>query len=131
MNLPKTPKDFTPVKEATDWLGQTVTAGCQVIVGQRDGNMERMWLGEVLALAEQRTPYQRYMGLNIDGDRIYVTDERVHVKACVQPVDYNAYSTHSKHGWPGEMVDRVFVPSGRPRPNWMDFQKIVKFRFGG
>lgn len=131
MNLPKTPKDFTPIKEANDWLGQNVSAGCKVIVGQRDGNMERMWLGEVLALAERRTPYQRFMGLNIDGDRIYETDERVEVKVCVQPVDYNAYSTHSKHGWPGEMVGRVFVPSGRPRPNWMDFQKIVKFEFGG
>lgn len=131
MNLPKTPKDFTIVSEATDWLGQTVTAGCHAIVGQRDGNMERMWLGEVLAIAERREMVQRYMGLNIDGDRIYRNVERVDYKVCMQPVDYNAYSTRSKHGWPGEMVGREFVPSGRPRPNWMDFQKIVKFRFGG
>jgi hypothetical protein len=103
MKLPKAPD----VPSFVDFLGNSVAAGDYVIVGQRDGNMSRMWLGEVFAVNEVPSPYRNHP---------------VELKACVQAVRIDGYSTWSKHDWPHahDSFTGKSEPTGeRPRPTWI------------
>ena len=105
---PKSPG--TSIPEYVDFLGQRILRGDDVIIGQRDGNHDRMWSAEVI-------------DINIVEHQLY--NQVYETKLLVQPT--GAYRG-SSHVWPMEkdLVTNEHVISGRPKMSWIDASKAVR-----
>jgi nicotinamide mononucleotide adenylyltransferase len=111
---PKSPGKPVPFFE--DFLRQLIRVGDHVIVGQRDGNHDRMWSAEVFDINAVEIEWWGY-----NNNRM----ARVEYKLLVQPT--GAYRG-SQHVWPVETdtISGESVISGRPRMSWIDAEKAIR-----
>ena len=113
------PKGFTLTESYVDWIGNTVVDDDIVLIGQRDGNGSRMWIGQVVAVAEHRIMSKHYSVL-------------------IQPLSVTLYSPHSfKHSWKlkrdwdnnvvHDAQGRPVYEDKKPRPTWTKADFVVKY----
>jgi hypothetical protein len=136
----KPPKGFTLTESYVDWVGNTVTSEDTVLIGQRDGNGSRMWIGEVVAIAEHRYMQQRWTGRRDSlGKAIYEDVEKVEHSVLIQPLSAYLYapgsSKHSwkhKYDWNDELVrdergNAVYDDTVKPKPTWTKADFVVRY----
>lgn len=114
------PKGFTLTESYVDWIGNTVVDDDIVLIGQRDGNGSRMWIGQVVAVAEHRVM------------------EYVENSVLIQPLSPTLYSPHSskhswefKRDWDFQIVHdehgKPVYDDNKPRPSWTKAEFVVKY----
>jgi hypothetical protein len=136
----KPPKGFTFTESYVDWVGNTVRAQDTVLIGQRDGNGSRMWIGEVVAIAEHHYTEQRWTGRrDAQGKGIFDTVPKVEHSVLIQPVSGSLYSPHSsRHHWElkmdwndqivrDERGNALFDDTKRPKPTWTKAEFVVRY----
>lgn len=136
MKIPKPPNKAKVTTEAyKDFLGNLLEPGGYVIVGQRDGNQSRMWLGECFGVAVEEHNVMRWDGVppttvDANGYKVYNRVPAIEYTwyVLIAPVRPDAYSTYHKHQWETEdspLTGKAEFTGKRPAPRWMLAKHVV------
>lgn len=134
------PKGFTITESYVDWIGNTVKDEDTVLIGQRDGNGSRMWIGQVVVVAEHRFMRKHWTGYrDAQGKAVYEDVEDVEYSVLIQPLSGSLYSpSSSKHSWSmlrdwndqlvrDERGNVVYDDTVKPKPTWTKAEFVVKY----